>query len=649
VAPRKGRSTFPSEALSSPVAPSVLQRGARRSPPPGGDRPLPPPASVYDYGVIGNLHTAALVSRFGTVDWCCLPRFAAPSVFARLLDPDLGGTFSVGPREPAEGRQSYLGETNLLGTTFDLPRRRRLTVVDFMPVLPAAPAGGVPLLVRIVEAEGGPVDVRAVCAPRFRYGDGLPAFAPAGEHWVARSGEDALWIRMPGAGKESDVALASSATVVPGRPLELEVAWGAARPDVPPPAELRRATEEFWVKWGHEREKPVGAATAEWHRWTSRSELVLKLLSRADTGAFVAAPTTSLPEWPGADRNWDYRFVWIRDASLTAEILLSLGHEPEAKRFLTWVFERLQGRDPTALGVLYGAHGETDLSERTLDRFRGFLDSRPVRVGNGASEQFQLDIFGELFDAVDLLVELEPSFAPTAWRSMGPVAAALARVWQRPDNGIWEVRGPPAFYVYSRVMAWVGFDRAVRLAERAGDTASSREFRPFAERVRAEVMSRGIDPATGAFVQAYDRPRPDASNLRIPHVGFLPYDDPHVRATVEWTERELADGPYVYRYRGGDGFASPEGAFLPCSFWLVVDLARGGDLARARAHLARILDDGGPLGLFSEEYDPKGRRPLGNYPQAFSHIGLLRAIEAIAASSLPAGQRLRFPWLRRHR
>jgi len=613
------------------------------------DRPapsrLPPPTSVHDYGVIGNLRTAALVHRAGSVDWACLPKFASPSVFGRLLDPVRGGSFLLRPVGAPPGHQRYRESTNILETVFEATDGGSVTVVDFMPV----PAGGsdedAARIVRIVTAEGAPADIELYFEPRFDYGR-RPAqleLTPGGV--VAVAGPTSLTLRGPAPLEVARGRATARFALAADASAPFDLSWGAAPRKESGVRALLDETERFWRGWVHGPEAPLHGLAARWHPWVERSELVLKLLSHRTTGAFVAAPTTSLPEWPGGSRNWDYRFVWIRDAAFVAQEMMLLGHFDEARAFLGWVVARLgpgpAGRRPE-LQVLYGAHGETDLTERRLSVLAGFLNSRPVRVGNSAHTQFQLDIYGELLDAANLLARIDLDWVPKgSVRPMLDLADQVAARWSSPDQGIWEVRGAPRHFVHSKLMAWVAVDRAIQLAELYGGDRRVARWRATAEAIRAAILAHGWDERRRTFVRSFGEREVDAANLRIPIVGFLPFDDPRVVATVRRVAKVLARGPFVWRYAAPDGLRGQEGSFLPCAFWLVECRARIGDLDGARRSFAQLLRTASPLGLFSEEWDPVHRQPLGNYPQAFTHVALLRAALALGLAAAPAAERAR--------
>ncbi len=602
----------------------------------GGPLLLQP--TLRDYGLIGNLHTAALVSRHGSVDWACLPRFASPSVFGRLLDETRGGFLSVAPAERYRSRQRYVPATCVLSTEFHLADGRRLEVHDFMPVRDRAGPEGTPLIVRCLRAYGGAVPVVIDCRPAFDYGRRSHTWRIGATAAVARSEEESVELRAPGRLEREGPNVRSRFDLAVGRRASVELAWGRRPRDLPAPESLYETTERFWRSWAHSPRSPVHRVARRWHRWVLRSELTLKLLSHADTGAFVAAPTTSLPESPGGVRNWDYRYVWIRDAAFAAQTLLNLGHLAEARAFLRWVLLRLRDDSSHRLRVVYGAHGETDLRERELRHWSGLWGSRPVRVGNGAAQQFQLDIYGELLDAALFLDSVDGEFVAEHWPELTGVAEVVLRRWKEPDRGIWEVRGPPQQFVHSKLMAWVALDRAAKLAEEHGPSSVHERWTNEAQKVRAWILADGFDAARGSFRRSAEDPGCDAANLRIPLVGFLPFDDPAVLGTIERVASELATGPFVYRYRSDDGLPGEEGTFLPASFWLVECLARAGEVERARTNWDGVISSGNPLDLFSEEYRPASKQMLGNFPQALTHVALLRAAVALGEATSRADE-----------
>jgi GH15 family glucan-1,4-alpha-glucosidase len=587
--------------------------------------------SLYDYGLIGNEQTGALVSRHGSIDWACMPRFDSPSVFARLLDRTSGGFHQVVPRDRYVSHQQYVTGTNVLATLFELRRGVTLTVTDFMPMGPPNTAiGGDPRIVRRLVARGAPVPVSVAADPRFDYARSLPRWSVEGDLAVAESGPAKMSFGGPWPWRAEGSTIVSEGKVEPGHPEFAQMRWGGPPPSEPSPATLLSVTDAYWRGWVSPPDAPLRRVAARWHPWVERSELVLKLLSYAESGVFVAAPTTSLPEWHGGGRNWDYRYVWIRDAAFTAQVFLLLGHLSEARAYVGWAFDRaasLQGSEE--LRTIYTVDGGTPPSEFELPHLEGYRESRPVRVGNAAAGQRQLDIYGEILDSAHLLERLDPAFVRDRWPTIELLAERITKLWALPDSGMWEVRSAPAHHVHSKLMCWVALDRAIELAREFGKNEPVDRWTRVAEEIRAAILSRGYDDKLGSFIQAFDQPRVDASALRIGLDGFLPPNDPRVLGTIAAVERKLADGAFVRRYEGDDGVSGPEGSFLLCSFWLVESLAKSGQMDRALEFWRALLDVAGPLLLFSEEFDPRSKQPLGNYPQAFTHIGVLRAAFAL--------------------
>ena len=589
------------------------------------------PTTLYDYGVIGNQHTAALVSRHGSVDWACFPRFDSPSVFGRLLDARKGGFHRVAPVEAYRAHQIYVPGTNVLTTFFELERRRTLTLTDFLPIgHPVGGPDGDARIIRRIQARGGPIDVGIDVDVQFDYARAKSEWSVEGDCAYARSGPSELGIVGPWKWSPEAVGVTSRGTLGASETAFAQAWWGPRPPAEPGPAALLGITDAFWRGWLSPRDAPLRRVAARWHPWVERSELVLKLLSPAGSGVFIAAPTTSLPESPHGSRNWDYRYVWLRDAAFTAQVFLLLGHVDEARAYVGWAVDRIAGIGPEGeLRALYNVDGGCPPPEEELPHLSGFDGARPVRIGNAAIEQRQLDIYGEILDCAALLEQVDPAFVRDRWKPLERLAHRVVDLWALPDQGLWESREAPAHYVHSKLMSWVALDRAIRLAQAFGRTEPCARWQRIANEIHAVVLSRGFDDHLGAFVQAFDRPVLDACTLRVPLTGFLPPQDPRVLSTLEAVERGLTDGPFVRRYTHDDGFHEPEGAFLLCSFWLVEALARSGQTDKALERWDGLLDAAGPLLLFSEEFEPKSRIPLGNYPQAFTHIGLLRAALAL--------------------
>ncbi len=611
-----------SSAVGNPPASSSV---AEKEPP---QRGWP---SLYDYGVIGNQHTAALVARDGSIDWACFPRFDSPSVFGRLLDRAGGGFHQIAPRAGYVSHQQYVNGTNVLSTLFELRRGLVLAITDFMPVGPLVSASeGEPRIVRRLIARGGSIDVTITADPRFDYARKAAEWTLEGNLAQAESGADRMAFVSPWPWTRTDQGVTAAGTVAPGAPQFAQVRWGDPPSPEPSPTALLSITDAYWRGWVSPEDAPLRRVAARWHPWVERSELVLKLLSYGDTGVFVAAPTTSLPEWPGGRRNWDYRYVWIRDAAFTAQVFLLLGHVTEARAYVGWAFDRVAALgEAEEVPVIYSVDGGRPPEEVDLDHLEGYLGSRPIRVGNAAAGQRQLDVYGEILDSALLLERADPAFVRERWPMIERLAQRTTELWAQPDQGIWEFRTEPAHYVHSKLMCWVALDRSVQLAQTFGKNEFVDRWTRVADEVRAAILSRGYNDKLEAFTQAFDRPFLDASTLRIPLTGFLPPNDPRVLRTIEAVVRGLGRGPFLHRYEGDDGLGGPEGAFLLCSFWLVESLAKCGQMDRALSHWRSLLDAAGPLLLFSEQFDPVANFPLGNYPQAFTHIGVLRAALAL--------------------
>jgi GH15 family glucan-1,4-alpha-glucosidase len=583
-------------------------------------------ARIEDYALVGDLQTAALVNREGSIDWCCFPRFDSGACFAALLGRRDHGRWLLAPATPVDrATRRYRHDTLILESVFTTAEGTVRTI-DFMP-----PRGRAPDIVRIVEGLAGRVPMRSELVIRFDYGRIVPWVRRLGGARVAIAGPDALCFRTPVEVRGEDFTTVSEFTVEPGDRVPFVLTWFPSHEDVPGPIEPEQAltdTEEYWLDW-------AGSCTHEgdYHEEVHQSLLVLKALTYAPTGGIVAAPTTSLPEHIGGVRNWDYRFCWLRDATLTLLAMLNAGYRDEAEAWRSWLLRAVAG-DPADLQIVYGLAGERRLVELELGWVPGYEGSRPVRVGNAASKQLQLDVFGEVLDA---LFQARADGIPpddNAWAVLLKLLAWLEDGWRQEDCGMWEVRGPVRHFTHSKVMAWVAFDRAIRLHEDFGRQGPVAQWRALREEIRAEVLDRGWNVERQAFTQAYGSHELDASLLLMPVVGFLPATDERVVATVEAIKRELTVDGLVLRYRAGedgadDGLPGGEGVFLPCSFWLVEVLALQGRVDEARELFERLLDIRNDVGLLSEEYDPVADRQLGNFPQAFTHLALVDAAIAL--------------------
>ncbi|MDQ3822502.1 MAG: glycoside hydrolase family 15 protein [Actinomycetota bacterium] len=579
---------------------------------------------LEDYGLIGDLQSAALVGRSGSIDWLCLPRFDSGACFAALLGSDNSGRWLIEPAgEVRERRQRYRGETLVLETEVDTAEGT-IRLIDFMP-----PRGRDPDVVRIVEGVRGRVECRLELVIRFDYGSIVPWVRRIdGDARLAIAGPDGLCFRTPVEIRGENLRTVGDFTVSAGDRIPFVLTWFASHR--PPPDEIDaeqalRDTERFWTEWSRRC-----TYDGEWRDEVVRSLIVLKALTYDPTGGIVAAPTTSLPEHLGGVRNWDYRYCWLRDATFTLDALLLAGYTEEAGAWRDWLLRAVAG-DPADLQIMYGPAGERRLTELELDWLPGYEGSRPVRVGNAASGQFQLDVYGEVMDALYVARREGLVASDAAWALLRNLMQFLEVEWDSPDEGIWEVRGPRRHFTHSKVMAWVAVDRAVRLCQEFGREGPVDRWRALRDRIHAEVCERGYDVERGAFVQSYGSKLLDASLLMIPLVGFLPAGDERVRSTVDVIQRELVEDGFVRRYEESedaadvDGLPPGEGAFLPCSFWLVDNLALLGRVDEARELYERLLAVGGPLGLLAEEHEPRLGRLVGNFPQAFSHVGLVNS------------------------
>ncbi|OII59494.1 MULTISPECIES: glycoside hydrolase family 15 protein [unclassified Streptomyces] len=584
---------------------------------------------IEDYALIGDLQTAALVGKDGSVDWLCLPRFDSGACFAALLGDENNGHWRIAPTGARTcARRSYVGESLVLESVWET-RTGSVRVVDFMPQRDRSPD-----LMRVVEGLSGRVEMSSVLRLRFDYGAIVPWVRRVDGHRVAVAGPDAVWLRSVPQVKTwgQQYSTCSSFTVGPGERVSFTLTWHPSHESCPPlvdPVEALEHTLEDWKAWASRctYEGPYRDAVM-------RSLITLKALTYAPTGGIVAAPTTSLPEEMGGVRNWDYRFCWLRDATLTLRALVAGGYGEEAVAWRDWLLRAVAG-DPADLQIMYGLGGERRLPELEIPWLRGYGGARPVRIGNAAVDQLQLDVYGEVLDALHVARAAGMPPKRHAWALQLSLLGFLESTWRQPDEGLWEVRGPRRHFVHSKVMAWVAADRAVRTLEAdpslPGDPARWRAMR---DEVHREVCERGYDPARNTFTQSYGSRELDAATLMIPRVGFLPPDDPRVVGTVEAVWRELGQDGFVHRYSQDgmavDGLPGGEGTFLACSFWMADALRLIGRRDQAREMFARLVDLCNDVGLLAEEYDPVTRRQLGNFPQAFSHVALVVTALALA-------------------
>lgn len=595
------------------------------------------PAPIEDYALLGNCRSAALVSRDGSLDWLCLPRFDAPAVFAALLGNEENGRWRLAPSDPIDSStRRYLDDTLVLETTWTTASGRA-RVLDLMPL------GEVNSVVRIVEGLAGETNFEMDLVMRFDYGRTVP--------WVEKlepltlsavAGPDRLLLYSTVAIHGRDHHSVARFRVCAGERQVFSLRHQPSHLPVQPDCDIERALEQTTAQWQAfaARCPDVGPYTGA----VRRSLLTLKAMTYAPTGGIVAAVTTSLPERVGGERNWDYRFCWLRDATMTLLAFMNLGYFDEAQAWREWLLRSVAG-NPEQMQIMYGLAGERDLQEFSLPWLAGYEHSQPVRVGNAASQQLQLDIFGELADAMGQAIKGGLPRHPRSAAIARVILPYLERIWREPDEGIWEVRGGRQQFVHSKIMAWVAFDRAAGLADTTEEgREQGRHYRQVADCIRQEVCSQGLDPSGRYFVQAYGSNEIDASLLQIALTGFLPADDPRFVETLAQIERRLLKNGLLLRYDSdscSDGLTPGEGTFLVCSFWLADVYVLLGREAEAQALYERLLGLCNDLGLLAEQYDPAGRRMLGNYPQAFSHIGIINTALNLHRTQCPVRDRAR--------
>ena len=619
------------------------------------------PLAIEDYAIIGDTHTAALVGKDGSIDWLCLPRFDSEACFAKLLGSDEHGCWRISPVGEVTGvKRRYRGDSLVLETEMET-EDGVVRLIDCMPIREETPA-----IVRLVEGVSGRVRVRMDLMIRFGYGSTIPWVRSVDGLLIAVAGPDAISMWTPVDLEGRDLSTVAELSVSEGQSVPFVLSWfpSHTEPPRPPDAQyIMNDTLAWWQDWSSRC-----SYEGDWREAVVRSLITLKALTYAPTGGIVAAATTSLPEALGGERNWDYRYCWLRDATLTLLSLMRGGFRDEACAWRDWLLRAVAG-DPSKLQIMYGPAGERRLAEGVLDWLPGYEGSSPVRVGNAAAGQYQLDVYGEVMDALHSArsVGIDPS--GPAWSLQRVLLDFVETGWREADEGIWEVRGPRRHFTHSKVMAWVAMDRAVRSVEELGLDGPADRWRRVRDEIHAEVCSKGFDRELGAFTQFYGSKKLDASLLMIPLVGFLRPNDPRVASTVDAIASALTRDGFVLRYEtddteGVDGLSGREGAFLACSFWMVDCLELLGRGGEARSMFERLLSLSNDVGLLSEEYDPIAGRLVGNFPQAFSHVSLVNSayrlsgqkditdIASSAASGTAAlvrGQRLPGSWSWHHR
>jgi GH15 family glucan-1,4-alpha-glucosidase len=590
---------------------------------------------IEDYALIGDCQTAALVGKNGSIDWLCLPRFDSGACFAALLGTEENGRWQISPRsEVRRVRRRYREGTLVLETDFETDEGA-VTLIDCMP-----PRTREPDMVRLVVGRRGKVPMRMQLVIRFDYGSIVPWVRRTGTGITAVAGPDAVDVHTALEMRGEDLTTVAEFEVKEGERIGLELCWHASHEEGRAAGDVEAIlgeTEKWWQAWSSKC-----TYEGSYREQVLRSLITLKALTYAPTGGVVAAPTTSLPEKIGGVRNWDYRFCWVRDATFTLYALMMCGQMEEALAWRAWLLRAVAG-DPSQISIMYGLAGERRLTEFEVPWLTGYEGSKPVRIGNAAHTQLQLDIFGEIVDAMHVARKNGIKCDENAWRLENHLVEYLAKIWRDPDEGIWEVRGPRRHFTHSKVMAWVGADRIVKAIERFGLPGDATRWRTLRDEIHADVCRHGFSRRLNSFAQHYGSEETDASLLMLPLVGFLPPKDPRLCGTVAAIERMLMRDGFVYRYRSQemvDGLPPGEGAFLPCSFWLADNYLLLGRHDEAQQLFERLVGIANDVGLLAEEYGPVSQRLLGNFPQAFTHVALVNtALNLAKAQAGPANER----------
>ncbi|MDX5346855.1 MAG: glycoside hydrolase family 15 protein [Hymenobacteraceae bacterium] len=589
---------------------------------------------LSDYALIGNARAAALVSNTGSVDWCCLPEFDSPSIFAALLDPEIGGCFSIRPTAQFSSSQNYLPDTNVVETAFETNTGKARLVDAFTAMTEAEKLQALypdHEILRVVEGMSGAVEFKMTYAPRIFYGKSQASLNNHQKMGICFIWKENVYNLL--STREPDQILLdkekSEATAVfkvqAGERVVFSLSYSSQSPAIVPEIKTTgwarmQQTVNYWKNWINGCKY-----TGLYQDHVRRSALALKLLTHAPSGAIVAAPTTSLPEEPGGERNWDYRYCWLRDASFTIRALIAIGFEEEAHAYFSWILHATQLTRPK-LQVVYSVFGHSSLKENKLNWLSGYLNSRPVRIGNGADEQFQLDVYGEVLDAIYAYSSLIKSFSNDTKKFALQLGTAICELWDKPDNGIWEVRSDLAHHTHSKVMAWVGLDRLVKLCSRFNWDAPVEAYERTAAKIKNSIEQAGFSKELNTYTREYNGSSLDASLLVLSLVGYCPASSPRMTATIKCIFEKLSKNKLIYRYRQvNDGLSGGEGTFGVCSFWLAECLAKAGRVAEAKEIFETMLQHATSAGLFSEEIDPDTHALLGNFPQGFTHIGLINA------------------------
>jgi GH15 family glucan-1,4-alpha-glucosidase len=591
---------------------------------------------IEDYAIIGNTCTVALVGIDGSIDWLCVPRFDSPACFAALLGTEKNGRWAIAPKGDIKStRRHYRADTLILETEFETSEGV-VAVIDFMPIHERLKQVD---MVRIVEGRKGRVPMHMEAIFRFDYGHLVPWVTSEQDGLRAIAGPDAIKLRTSVAMRGEDFTTKSDFTISQGERIPFTLTYFPSHEPEPSkkhPIHMLNETESWWREW-------AGHCTVEepWRESVMRSLITLKALTYGPTGGIVAAATTSLPEKIGGERNWDYRICWLRDSTFTLYALSIAGYFEEAKAWRQWLLRAIAG-EPAKMQIMYGLRGERRLTEFEVPWLPGYQNSPPVRIGNAAHEQFQLDVYGEVMDSFYAARKQKLIFQPEAEAVIQALMAFLETAWKAPDEGIWEVRGPRRHFTHSKMMAWVAADRAVKLSEKFGVAGPVEQWKKLRDDIRADVLARGFNPTRSAFVQSYGSDLLDASLLMMPLIGFLPAQDPRVMSTVAAIERDLISDGLVKRYQNSpnvDGLPPGEGTFLACTFWYADNLALMGRQDEAREVFERLLSLRNDVGLLAEEYDTIEKRQVGNFPQAFSHVSLINTAHNLSLSKGPAKTR----------
>jgi len=590
-------------------------------------------SSLSDYSLIGNARAAALVSKTGAIDWCCLPEFDSPSIFAAILDNDRGGRFTIHPAGNYTSQQRYIPDTNVVETTFETASGKARLLDAFTAQTEEDKKQSLfpdHEILRVIEVISGSITFIMSYSPRIYYGKDSPYLKDHKKLGIHFAWKGNIYVLLGTLDPEQLIVTKDTATAEftpePGKPVIFSLSYSSQSPSVLPELcetgyRRMQQTINFWKTWSSKCQYK-GLYKQE----VKRSLLTLKLLTHAPSGAIIAAPTTSLPEQIGGERNWDYRYCWLRDASFTTRVLVKMGYTEEAHAYMSWILHATRLTRPK-LQVVYSVYGHSQLKEKTLYWLNGYRNSKPVRIGNGADSQFQLDVYGEVLDAVYAYAPLVKAFDRDTKNFILSLGHIICRIWHQPDNGIWEVRSGLAHHTHSKVMAWVGLDRLVKLAHKFnwGDKPVQ-QFKEVADQIKKEVEQKGYNSDVDSYTRTFGGDDVDASLLTLPLVDYCDAASPRMRSTTHTICQQLQENNLLYRYRNTtDGLKGNEGAFGICNFWLIENLAKAGELEKSMQLFENMLQYATPTGLFSEEIDPETGELLGNYPQGFTHIGLINA------------------------